>query len=161
MIPHKSNPGDVHGRLTVIEYDHIDKHHQRHYRYRCECGNELVANGNNVRRGKTVSCGCKHKPHGHTANGKTSPTYYTWAAIIERCTKPKHHRYHDYGGRGITVCDRWLKFENFLTDISNTIGLRPEGCTIDRIDNNRGYEPGNIKWSTPKEQAANRRPPAY
>lgn len=78
----------------------------------------------------------------------------TWVAMLARCTNPKATKYPLYGGRGIAVCERWLKFENFLADM----GERPTGRTIDRKDNDSNYEPGNCQWSTAKEQANNRRP---
>lgn len=81
------------------------------------------------------------------------PLYHTWMGMKQRCANPKHGKYPRYGGRGITVCERWMTFSNFLADM----GERPEGKTLDRIDNERGYEPGNVRWATPKEQMANRR----
>lgn len=72
-----------------------------------------------------------------------------------RCLNPNYTGYQDYGGRGVTICARWMKFENFLADM----GTRPNGSTLDRRDNTRGYEPGNCVWSTPKQQRANQRPP--
>ncbi len=80
---------------------------------------------------------------------------YPYEAMKARCYYQKHKSYADYGGRGITICDRWINsIENFKADV----GPRPAGTTIGRIDNNGNYEPGNVRWETPKEQAANRRP---
>ena len=94
--------------------------------------------------------------HGHTGgrNGKASPTYGSWANMLTRCYNRERPQWKDYGGRGITVCDRWREsFENFLADM----GERPDGMWLDRINNDGQYEPGNCQWSTPKEQNNNRR----
>lgn len=93
--------------------------------------------------------------HGHrTGNDKKrSPTYYSWQGMISRCKRPSHMCYDNYGGRGITICDRWKEFKNFLEDM----GVRPKGKTLDRIEVNGNYEPSNCKWSTRKQQQNNRR----
>lgn len=83
-----------------------------------------------------------------------SPEYQVWVNMIQRCTNPKNNRYKHYGGRGITVCERWRKFENFYTDM----GKRPNGLSIDRINNNGSYEPKNCRWATSSEQQLNKRP---
>ena len=93
------------------------------------------------------------KTHGHASHNNVSGTYHTWIGMKTRCSNKNHIAYKNYGGRGIKVCERWLKFENFLEDM----GERPKGLTIDRENNDGNYEPGNCKWSTTKEQNRNGR----
>lgn len=92
------------------------------------------------------------KTHGHSAGGE-SPTYTSWKNMKKRCLNPTNRYYRQYGGRGITVCEAWLKFDVFLRDM----GEKPIGLTLDRIDNNRGYEPANCRWVTRAVQQQNRR----
>jgi hypothetical protein len=91
--------------------------------------------------------------HGCARNGKRTTEYNCWLGMKDRCFNPNRKFYLNYGGRGITVCNRWMKFENFLEDM----GERPPGLTLDRVNNNRNYEPNNCRWATRKQQSANRR----
>ena len=91
--------------------------------------------------------------HGHTTHISSSPTYKSWHMMKQRCLNINYSQYHDYGGRGIHVCSRWLTFGNFLADM----GERPKGTSLNRIDNNGNYEPGNCEWASKKQQQRNRR----
>ncbi len=91
--------------------------------------------------------------HGHSAAGVTSREYRTWSAMIQRCTNPRYDGYRNYGGRGIEVCERWRTFANFLADM----GPRPDGTSLDRVNNDGNYEPGNCRWATRSEQNSNQR----
>lgn len=93
--------------------------------------------------------------HGHMVDQiHATPTYQTWKSMKKRCESPRHDSYAHYGARGITVCERWKTFSNFLADM----GVRPDGMTLDRIDVNGNYEPSNCRWATPEQQGANQRP---
>ena len=121
----------------------------------CECGKIKAVNIQNLKSGKSKSCGCLRREL-HTTHGKSrtgSREYACWLAIRQRCTNPSDPRFKDYGGRGIAVCERWTDFENFLKDM----GPRPAGGSIDRVDNSLGYQPDNCRWATRKQQQNNTR----
>lgn len=147
--------GDIFSRLTVMR--HLGKRKGlRYWLCRCQCGNTTEVWGTNLSRGLTRSCGCLrdeiHTTHGHYKNRKPTREYVSWTAMLQRCFNPNANEFERYGGRGITVCERWKKsFVNFISDL----GPRPPGHSLDRIDGRNGYFPGNCKWSTPKEQANN------
>lgn len=123
------------------------------YLCKCDCGGSRVVNIGHFHTGAVKSCGCHVVRHGHSGVKAKSSTYISWGNMIARCHNPKNKRYGDYGSKGITVCERWRKsFATFLRDM----GPMPEGMQIDRMNNERGYFPGNCRWATPKQNMANR-----
>lgn len=103
---------------------------------------------------KSCSISVQKTVHGHYAGDQPSSTYVTWQSMRQRCNDPHSDRFYAYGAIGITVCDEWChSFEQFLADM----GERPKGCTLDRIDNTKGYSPDNCRWATPKQQSHNRK----
>lgn len=119
----------------------------------CSCGTRKEVLTSSLTRGASQSCGCKGKDWCTTHGLSETPEYEAWAAMLQRCTNHKNKWFARYGGRGITVCKRWRKFENFYADI----GPRPDGGSLDRYpDNDGGYRPGNVRWTTQKQQLRNR-----
>ena len=136
--------------LIQVETIRRDARRRAISRYVCHCGNFIDAREDHVKRGRIYTCGClKTGAHGMAG----TPTYLSWQHMKQRCFNPKNQSYANYGGRGITVCDRWLKFENFYADM----GVRPDGMSLERKENNGDYEPNNCRWATQQEQTCNTR----
>lgn len=132
------------GRLTVLSLAHLGtsaRQAQPHWLVRCDCGTEKVVKGHSMKNGYTVSCGCYNADKVRTHGMEGTKVYNVWASMKQRCQNPKHRAYARYGGRGIKVCKRWQKFENFYADMGD-----PQGV-LDRIDNDGDYKPGNVRWA--------------
>ena len=157
------------GRLTVIARARTIKSNGRNdviWLCRCTCENTAEVYATHLSRGRTKSCGCARREssrrigeqnlsHGHCRRleGHASRTYQSWKAMCQRCLNPNDTNYHLYGGAGVTICDRWLKFENFLADM----GERPPGTTLSRFGDVGNYCKANCAWHTPKQQRAEAR----
>lgn len=152
------------GRLTVISQAGFNLRGLATWNCVCDCGKETVVSGAHLRntRRKTRSCGCLVADTNSVVNRRhgmdNSPTYRAWHAMKTRCTNPNTAYYENYGGRGITFCEKWKRFEGFLEDM----GVRPEGTSLDRFpDVNGNYCKENCRWGTSKEQARNKRTTIY
>lgn len=151
--------GQKFGRLTALHRS-ANKGRRTQWKWRCDCGNLLIADPSKVKAGHTASCGClwtdrcvKHR-HGHNANGEQSRTYKAWVNMRSRVNPDIAQYWENYAARGISVCERWQSdFSAFLADM----GECPAGKSLDRINNDGNYEPTNCRWASPSEQSANTR----
>jgi hypothetical protein len=156
----KDLTGQKFTRLTVLGL-HETRAKKSYWHCVCECGNNLITRSDALTSGRARSCGCLHKESAsnvckarNTTHGKSrSRTYNIWCGIITRCTNQNTRYFKHYGGRGISICERWLTFENFLSDM----GECPSGLSIDRINVNGNYEPSNCRWADTKTQQRNTR----
>jgi hypothetical protein len=158
MGPHEVNPGDRFGRWLAVA-PATSRKNSAFWNCLCECGTRRRVLARNLKSGLSRSCGCLLKDVNRqreiTHGMSKSAEYKIWIHMIGRCSNPKLNRWHRYGGRGISVCDRWRKsFSSFFLDV----GPRPSSAhSLDRFPNPDGnYEPGNVRWATAREQARNR-----
>lgn len=176
-VTFKPVAGDIFGELTIVREEYLPntpgrekhgfKNGLRGFRCRCSCGNEIVVGSGSLNKGLTVSCGhvrtekalarVKSMSENNVTHGMYHhPLYKTWTGMMNRCTKSTHMYYHRYGGRGISIYSEWEDVVKFISDIETILGDRPEGMSLDRVDNDGNYEPSNIRWATQTEQARNR-----
>jgi len=158
MPPKLNLTGQRFGRLLVIcEGPKARPNAGSKWRCVCDCGVDVITETGALRSGHTKSCGCLHRDimrEKSTTHGQQgTPEYRAWAAMIGRCTIKSHSSYRNYGGRGISVCERWRLYEQFREDMGN----RPAGSTLDRINTNGNYELENCRWATKEQQDNNKR----
>jgi hypothetical protein len=148
--------GQRFGRWTAVALESVESGRVTRWVCVCDCGEFDAVQSGNLKSGHSTSCGCYSSERATTHGKCWTPEYLSWGGMIQRCGNPKATGYEFYGGRGIRVCPRWREsFPNFLADM----GPRPSvACSIDRIDVDGNYEPGNCRWATKSEQNSNRRP---
>lgn len=139
---------------TIVEIGKfIEGFNGRAARCECSCGAVFTARMYDLTHGKIVSCGCSKRKHGK----RSHELYETWHGVLLRCCDPNSVNYDAYGGRGIGVHEPWLDVSRFISDIEAEIGTKPVGYQLDRIENSKGYIPGNVRWSTRSRNCRNTR----
>lgn len=161
----KDRTGLRYGRLLVLGWSGLKtKKGEYVWLCRCDCGKEHSTGGDSLHGGNARSCGClksessaktgrSHRIHGLTGE----PMFNLWCRIHDRCENPKNYGFNNYGGRGIRLCSRWLCPETFIKDVLTALGEKPAGFSLDRINNDGNYEPGNVRWASRTEQNNNTR----
>lgn len=151
--------GQRFGKLTVVERIPTKKGKSR-FVCMCDCGVESIVIGSDLNSGNTTSCGCYKKVIGCTSNlihggaaGDLAGSYRSWRSMKQRCTEQNSRGWREYGAKGVTVCESWMTYENFYSDM----GDRPNGCSLERVDVTQGYSPENCKWIPLSEQSKNKR----
>ena len=151
--------GRVFGRWTVLRLDHVRPSRIRYWLCRCICGTQRAVSSGNLKNGTSASCGCMigvaNKKRSIKHGMADTKPHMIWQQMRQRCGNPRHKAFHSYGGRGIKVCERWQDFVLFWQDMGQNY---QEGMSIERINNDGHYEPGNCVWVVTSEQSKNRRP---
>lgn len=156
MAKSKVTAGERHGSWTVLAREGAGTSREALFRCRCDCGLEKIVRGSCLIRGRSQACATCANRGKNTTHGLTgTPEYASWNAMRNRCLNPENSHFRHYGGRGITICDRWL---NSAEAFASDMGARPSFAhSLDRIDNNGNYEPANCRWATKSEQRRNQR----
>lgn len=167
MVNEKELTGKIYGYWTIIGLSNKkSKYRQPYVVCKCKCGTEKEVLLTTLRSGRSKSCGCyrkeqlKETPHNYLHGKQGTPEYNSWNSMIHRCCNKKHKNYSDYGGRGIKVCDKWLDKITGVIQFIQDVGEKPEPkhlYSLDRIDNEGNYEPGNVRWAKSSTQNNNRR----